>query len=196
MGQSIEPLKRFKSHISPRGLHGNLSKAVWLHDMESADIQPIMEILEVCGSVRAANEAERRWIKKFIEEDHPLQNLAEGGTNIRRASKMGISRKRDWIELGYMVKTAREATMKAMCDLSAMIPKGAEEVRLLESAFNTIDKACYRLDNRLFFEYPTWEDFTKVFFGSGVQGHCENLKNQLADENPGPVASESTNPND
>lgn len=180
VGQSVDPVNRLKTHISRGMLVGNLSMQIWLDDLTRAGREPTMDIFAVCnfGNV---NESERHWIRKLIEEDHPILNLAEGGTNHRGPSGFRCARKRNWIEIGYLLKTTRETATQAIDELSKFLPQNAGEMRKLRTALKAINTACSRLDDRLCREYPSWKDVVCVLYGGGVAEHCKNLKRSMLD---------------
>jgi hypothetical protein len=165
VGQAVGPESRFRQHVDGKNYDGNYCKALWMEDMAKAGVRPELVILQECESFPEADKAEREWIRRLIEEDHPILNIAVGGAGTRSASKLRGARKRDWIELGYLVKSARDATLHSMCDLSGMLPQASKEVRLFEKALKALDEAKNQLDNRLCAEYPKWENVIKVFYG-------------------------------
>lgn len=77
VGMSVEPLKRFASHICSR--EKKSPKSSWIKNLMSKQKQPLLKIIEVC-SVERAPERERHWIRKFTEAGRALKNLTEGGT--------------------------------------------------------------------------------------------------------------------
>jgi hypothetical protein len=178
IGQAVDPYTRFKKHMDPRTTDGNPSKARWLQELSELGKQPEMVVLQECGSFLDADVAEREWIRRFIEEGHPIVNIAAGGAGTRSASKLRSARKRDWIELGYTVKCARVATLHAMCDLSEMLPKNSKEVQLFKKALTALDEAKSLLENRLAAEYPKWDELTRVLYGP-PQEHFAELKKPL-----------------
>lgn len=165
VGQAVDPEARYKQHLDGRHYAGTFGKARWMEKMKAAGVQPELVILQRCSSFEEADAAEREWKRKLIEEDHPLVNSADGGARVRSGSKFRAARKRDWIELGYTLKCAREATMQSLHELSGMLPKGASEVASLRSAMKSIDSAMNLLDERIYKEYPKWKDFLNVFYG-------------------------------
>lgn len=169
VGQAVDTNVRLQQHLDGKHLHGNVSKALWIEDMKKDGVAPELVVLQECATFQEADAAEREWIRKLIEEDHPLLNIADGGAGTRSASKLRGTRKRDWIELGYVVKTAREATLHSKGELSGMLPKNSEEIRLFEQALKALDRAKNLLGGRLCREYPKWEDFSKVFYGASAE---------------------------
>lgn len=180
VGQAVDPVTRFKQHTDLRTMDGNPWKARWLEELSGLGIRPELVVLEECGSFPDADKAEREWIRRLIEEDHPILNIAIGGAGTRSASKLRSARKRDWIELGYKVKCARDATLSSMCDLSGMLPKNAKEVQLFKKALKALDAAKNQLDERLCAEYPKWTDFIRVFYGLPEE-HFAELKTPLTE---------------
>lgn len=174
VGQSIDPETRLHQHLSGKSLDGNYSKAVWLYEMRQAGVQPELVILQKCSQWGEADQAEKEWIRQLIEDDHPILNMADGGIGTRSASKMRAARKRDWIEVGYIVKSARQAVMESYCDLSSMLPHKSKEVQLFDKALRAIENACNMLDDRVCKEYPSWEEFMKVFYGP-IEEHVSEL---------------------
>ena len=178
VGQTVDVEKRRFQHLDGRYLHGNLSKALWMEDLKKAGLVPDLTILEKCESFPAANAAEKEWIRKLIADDHPLLNKAAGGTGSRGTSKFNAARKRDWIELGYLIKTGRLATLAAHCELSGILPKSSREVTLLRKAADAIDEAKSMLESRLLERFPEWKnDVTKVFYGAPDE-HAAVFKGQ------------------
>lgn len=180
VGQAVDLDLRYRRHIAGQNHDGNFGKARWMEDMAKAGFRPEMVTLQECDTFDEANKAERDWIRRLKEEDHPILNVADGGAGVRSASKLRAARKRDWIELGYMVKCARDATLQSMCDLSGMLPRSSKEVRLFERALRLLDDAKNCLDGRLYAEYPEWKDFLRVFFGT-PESHISNLGEQHAE---------------
>lgn len=174
VGQSIDPVTRLDQHQSGKSPDGNHSKAIWMYEMRQAGVQPELVILQECSQWGEADQAEKEWIRKLIEADHPILNMADGGIGTRSASKMRAARKRDWIEVGYLVKSARNAVMESYCDLSSMLPHKSKEVQLFNKALRAIEDACMMLDDRVCKEYPSWEEFMKVFYGP-LEEHVPEL---------------------
>lgn len=184
VGQAVDVEVRFKQHLSGTSLDGNIAKALWLRELRQTGVRPECRILEECDDFLEADEAERKWIHRLIEEDHPIINVAQGGAGVRGSSKIRHTRKRDWIELGYTLKCAHSATQTALADLSGMLPKSAPEVRLLRKAEQALGSVKCKLEDRLYTQFPGWNDVAKALYGVPEE-HLTRVVNQLSSESIG-----------
>lgn len=181
VGQARDVRRRFQQHMDGSYLHSNAAKERWIEELRSQKMAPNLEVLEQFESCTQADAGEKEWIRRLIEQDHPLLNIADGGAGNRGAKKFNKVRKQEWIDLGYIVKAAREATMYSMCELSHVLPKNSKEGRLFKKALAAIEEAQEMLDGRLCNYYPSWEDVTRVFY-STRENHFAQLAKTPADE--------------
>lgn len=181
VGQAADWQTRHRQHVNDRMNNGNLRFAMWKEDLRKNGLEPQIEVLHQCEDWREIDRLEEECIRALIAADHPLLNMKSGGSNGGGMPKMALARKRDWIELGYELKTAREAAMDARGSVGAMLPKGSEEARALEQAISAIDRAKSRLEGKLRSRYPEWEDIIAVFYGS-AEHHCSRLSDDCESE--------------
>ena len=174
VGQTTNVDSRFQQHVSGKFYDGNYPKAHWIRQLKDRGLQPELVVLQRCQSISEADVAEKMWIRRMIEDDQPILNITDGGQTSRSVSKMGSTRKKDWIELGYVLKCARQNTLDSLCMLSRMLPKNSPEMRSIDRALKAIEDTRNRLDGRICQRYPRWKEFTKVFYGAPEE-HSKNL---------------------
>ena len=80
IGKSSSGVARPQYHLSPAHIRRETTrKARWLQSLLALGLRAQIEVVEECGSVDHANEAERFWISQFRALGFRLTNLTDGG---------------------------------------------------------------------------------------------------------------------
>lgn len=78
VGKADNPKRRLQRHLQPNQLRNRTHKAAWLQGLLSAGYCPVMSILEEVPTSAWA-EAEKRWIRYFLDCGDALTNGTAGG---------------------------------------------------------------------------------------------------------------------
>lgn len=164
VGQSTDSEIRLKQHINQRE-HEFTEKAKWIRDLVRLGMKPRTQVLETCENCFAADLAEKRWIKYFIERNVPLFNLAAGGRSWGTARSVNATPDK-WIALANGIKNARNNFSDLTKQMYELLPvKYADRlmrlIRQIDSwKFDVMEEFCKQLPNLA-------EHSGKIFQGDG-----------------------------
>jgi hypothetical protein len=79
VGKSVDPHHRLIEHAKMHGRPGhNAHKENWIRQLQTAGLEPIMQVLQECGNDGSWCEVE--WIALLRAQGEPLTNMSTGGT--------------------------------------------------------------------------------------------------------------------
>lgn len=165
VGQTINLERRYNQHLRYSETTGTFSMADWFQSLRESGNHPEVAELEVCECATDANEREKFWIKKLIQENHPILNHASGGRSTRSSKNVDRTRFEDWIELGYYIKYSYETTLRTMELASKMLGKTSSPCRKIKTIINKMDNLKNDLDEIVCRERPQWNEATRVVYG-------------------------------
>jgi len=76
---TLEPIKRFRAHLSPAELRKRNHKVSWVKSLLSEGLTPYLKVLEVVDSPDLLRKKEMYWVEKLKSEGAKLTNLTLGG---------------------------------------------------------------------------------------------------------------------
>ena len=87
VGKSVDPKRRFNTHISNRNISFN-EKSIWIKNlMEIENIIPEYKILEITNSENW-QDREKFWIDSFLSDGYSLTNMTVGGNGFHLLDHM------------------------------------------------------------------------------------------------------------
>lgn len=83
VGQTVSPKHRLRQHISEGNTkHINAEKTVWLKDLQSLGLKPLMCVIDTASKDSWA-DTEKKWIAFYRSINPRLTNLSPGGEGCR-----------------------------------------------------------------------------------------------------------------
>lgn len=82
VGKARDAQARLRQHLADSQLVGTHPRVCWLRSLKAAGKTPLLLILETC-TLETWEQAERAWIKRYMEQGAQLTNIAPGGGGSR-----------------------------------------------------------------------------------------------------------------